>query len=425
MNDFFKSFQDFFSILKATGQVFSHIWFIILPVAFYYLFKIIWLDFIQGQYAKTIPYVLLEIIPPRDIEKSPKLMESVFSGMAGVHTTLNSVEIYAEGKFIDKFSLELVSIEGSVHFYVRVPVRFRNLMEANIYAQYPDAEIVEVDDYANNVPKIIPNRDWNLWGTDFELGKPDPYPIRTYRLFEEDITGTMIDPLSSLVETMGKLGPGQQIWLQYVIVPEGEVAWYKKNKVFVEEFAGRVKKGEGFFSDLWSDVGDIFSGVLPAIFGPVEFGGREQEKEEAPLEFRLTPVEKDILKALENNVGRNQFKTKMRFVYLGRRENFDKSFVSSFVGGIKQFNDMNLNSFKPNDQSKTYAEFVIREPRLRYRQRKIFRRFKDRNTDGKKFYLSTEELATVYHLPDMSVVAPSVTRVEAKRGGAPANLPVG
>jgi hypothetical protein len=44
--------------------------------------------------------------------------------------------------------------------------------------------------------------------------------------------------------------------------------------------------------------------------------------------------------------------------------------------------------------------------------------------DGFKMTLSSEELATVFHLPDMSVVAPSITRVEAKRGGAPANLPV-
>jgi len=38
--------------------------------------------------------------------------------------------------------------------------------------------------------------------------------------------------------------------------------------------------------------------------------------------------------------------------------------------------------------------------------------------------LSTEELATVFHIPDMAVIAPTMVRVAAKRGGAPVNLPI-
>ena len=37
---------------------------------------------------------------------------------------------------------------------------------------------------------------------------------------------------------------------------------------------------------------------------------------------------------------------------------------------------------------------------------------------------STEELATIFHMPDMSVMAPSFTRVAAKRATAPSNLPI-
>jgi hypothetical protein len=44
--------------------------------------------------------------------------------------------------------------------------------------------------------------------------------------------------------------------------------------------------------------------------------------------------------------------------------------------------------------------------------------------EGGFLVMSTEELATVFHFPDMNVLAPSLTRVEAKRGGAPSNLPI-
>ena len=415
-------FGEIFSIFKVIGEAFFHVWFVVLPVAFYQLFKIIWKDYIQIKWLSSLKYDQLEIIPPKNLEKSPQPMESIFWGISGVLKTHNTVEEWVKGELTFKFSLELVSDEGTVHFYIRTPRQFRNLIEAHLYAQYPDVVVNEVADYVQDVPAIIPNKEWDLWGTDLELCQPDPYPIRTYKYFEESVTGKMIDPLAGLVETMGKLGPGQKIWFQYVVIPLHET-WNAEEHEIIDKLAGRVGEKTGVFSGLLNDLGDIFGNLGKGLFGPVEFAKKE-EKEESPLEFRLTPVEKEILKAVENNLGKNMFRIKMRFIYLGRRENFDKSAVSSFVGGIKQFNDINLNSFRPNDKSKTYALHLWVDERTRFRQRKIFKRYRDRDPTGATFVLSTEELATVFHLPDMSVVAPSVTFVEAKRGGAPANLPV-
>jgi hypothetical protein len=415
-------YKQLFDNLKAIGEVFSYTWFVVLPVAFYYVFKLIWKDYIQCKWVRGINYDLLEIVPPKNIEKSPQPMESFFSGLSGVISTPNQVEEWVKGVVTYKFSLELVSDEGTVHFYIRTPKQFRNLVEAHLYAQYPDVIINEIEDYVAKVPAIIPNSEWELWGTDFELAKPDPYPIKTYRSFQEDVTGKMIDPLAGLVEVMGKLSMGQKIWFQYVIIPLKET-WNFDERQIVDIVTGRAKKPVSFLSSLLSDLLDVFGNIGKALSEPVEFPTKES-KEESPLEFRLTPVEKDVLKALENNLGKNVFMVKMRLVVLGKRENFDKTAVSAFIGGLKQFNDMNMNNFRPNDQSKTYASHLFVGSRLRFRQRKIFKRYRDRDPTGKTFVLSTEELATVFHMPDMSVVAPSVTFVEAKRGGAPSNLPV-
>jgi hypothetical protein len=418
------TFLDLFTTLSSAWKAFSNIWYIAIPLVFYYPFKIVWLEYRQMTFAKTIEFVSLEIIPPRDIEKSPKPMESVFIGISGILGTFTNFEVYGGGKMTEKFSFEIVGIEGKVHFYLRVPKSKRKLIEAHFYAQYQGVEIVEVSDYVNDVPRLIPNKKWDLWGTDFELVKPDPYPIRTYKYFEEEITGTMIDPFSALVEAVGKTGPGEQIWLQYVIVPEFESEKFGKEEI--QKLAGRVTSPEGIFSRIGEDIADVFSNIFKGFFSPVEFVAKEEKKQEQPLEFRLTPVEKEVLKALENNVGKNMFKTKMRFIYLSRRDIFDMGQVSSFVGGLKQFNDINLNSLKPNDLSKTYAHYnFFKAPRLLYRKRKIFRRYRMRDLDGKRFFLSTEELATIYHLPDMNVVSPFVPRTESKRGGAPSNLPTG
>jgi len=80
----------------------------------------------------------------------------------------------------------------------------------------------------------------------------------------------------------------------------------------------------------------------------------------------------------------------------------------------------------PDDMTKTYAAYIMVDQRTRYRQRKLFRRYITRDSEpgDNCFLFSSEELATIYHLPDMQVLAPALSRVMTKRGGAPNNLPV-
>lgn len=423
------------SLLNAVsgmGQGFAaflDVWFIVLPPLLYGIFLLLWMQYVWGKWASNVKWMLLEIVPPRDIEKSPQPMESIFAGLAGVIASPTAIEEYIKGFIPVSFSLELVSTEGTVHFYIRTQAQFRNLVEAHFYAQYPDVEIAEVEDYTRNIPRTIPNKDWDLWGTDFELTKDDLYPIRTYKFFEESVTGKMIDPVSGLVETMGKLGPGQHLWLQFITTPLGEAATRKALAGTVDKFLGKEKPEEigvfrMFFMDLWDVIRNLPAGVLASE--PDFYSYKQEKKDEQPIELRLTPGEKDILKALQANLGKQQYKVRMRMVYLGRREGFSKTVVSSFIGGIKQFSDQNMNGFKPNDASKTYANYVMTQERLRFRQRRLFQRYVSRDSTPQetRFILSSEEMATIFHLPDMSVVAPTMMRVSAKRGNAPANLPI-
>jgi hypothetical protein len=95
----------------------------------------------------------------------------------------------------------IVSIDGKVHFFIRTPTRMRDLVETQIYAQYPQAKVVEVDDYTLHVPQYSKNGDWNMWGCEFNKMKEDFLPIRTYRDMEEMDSGTKeeykIDPIVS------------------------------------------------------------------------------------------------------------------------------------------------------------------------------------------------------------------------------------
>lgn len=418
------SFRDIASGLGMAGRVFASTWYFILPPLFYYTFKPLWLDSVHRAYWGSVEKTILEIIPPQNIEKSPKLMESFFSGIHGVITTIPHSEEYILGRFIEWFSLELVGDSGEIHFYIHGPKSDRGIVEANIYAQYPDAQIIEAEDYTKRVPRIIPNKKWEIWGADAAMTNEDSLPIKTYDKFQEDITGKMIDPLSSIFEVLGKLGPNQKIWFQLIITPIKETKSIEAGNELVQELAGRKTKPKGVFENIRKDIFDVFGNLIKAFSGPVEFA-EEKKKEEQPLEFRLTPGEKEKLKALEENVGKNFFLTKIRFVYIGKRENYDKpGVVGGFWGAMKQFSNLNSNGIGIVDSTKTYAWYFMIKPRLRYRQRVLFQRYIDRDWTGVLCKMSTAELATVFHMPDMSAMAPAIPRVAAKLGGAPANLPV-
>jgi hypothetical protein len=415
------------TISGSTGQVLQvlhYVWFIVLPPLVYYLFKNLWMRHIQDEFFGSADWVLLEIIPPKNIEKSPKLMEALFVGFAGVEKTFNVVDLYINGAFTDAMSLEIVGDSGNVHFYIRTMKKYRHLAEAHLYAQYPNVEMIEVPDYVDSIPKIVPNSQWDLWGSDLEFTKDAAYPIKTYQKFEESVTGKMIDPLAGLIETIGKLGPDQKMWLQWIIRPTSAKWASLEGKAIADKLKGREEAKEGILERLWQDMADVFGNLIKALSTPIEFEAA-QKKEQQPLEFRLSPGERDTLKALEENLGKVQFYVKSRFVFVGRRENFDKGIgVNAFFGAMKQFGDENLNGFKPNADSKTAAFHLLVQPRLRYLQRKLLRRYKSRSMDGVKLVMSSEELATVFHLPDMNVLAPALRRIEATRGGAPTNLPI-
>jgi len=420
--DFASFFKQYF---ETIGLLYSISWWWAGPIVLFYLFKILWRKYSWGQYASTMKNIVLEIKPPRNIERSPRTMEQVFAALHGVWSTPNYIDKFVKGKWYQSLiSFEIQGVNGEMHFYVRLESKYRNFIESLIYSQYPEAEIQEVEDYTLSVPKNAPNPEWDLWGVDFKLAKNDAYPIRTYKYFQEEVTKGMIDPLAELADVIAGLPPGQQIWLQWVVTPEHDKDWQGAVKKLADKLSGKEVKSEPMIIfRFFSEMGDILSSAFMYIFSTVDEIA-EKKKDEQPLMFRLTPGEQETLKAVEESIAKKGYRTKMRFIYVGRREGFDRGFLSGVNGAIQQFNDAMLNSFAHDNETKTFANYIWVKPRMRFAQRKIFNRYLDRDPDGPRFVLNSEELATVFHMPDMSVLSPSISRVEAKKGGAPVNLPI-
>lgn len=392
----------------------------------------VWLNWRQRIYISGVKWTYLAIDVPKNNEQSPKAVEQIFSQIWGSLSAPNFQEKWWQGKFQLNFSLELVSIEGYIQYIIRTPTIFRDLVEASVYAQYPEAQITEIEDYTIELtPDNFRDKGYNLWGGQFGLVNDEAYPIRTYPLFEHSIAQKIIDPMAAILEILSRLGKGEQAWLQIVIRPESD-SWKEKSDNEVKKLLGKEIEKKKSPVDKVLDISSTAATRLgDVVFGPV--GAPEEEKKEEPWRMlAMSPGERALVEGVERKSDKIGFKTKIRYIYLGQKGSFLKTRgASGFMGVLKQFTLLNSNGFSGIKGTVTKSDFIITKEQKRriYKiQRRILKNYKSRSQwAGKKSFgdiLNIEELASIYHFPSIDVVAPTLKAAEAKRAEAPFSLPI-
>lgn len=409
-----------FESISLIKDLIMQFWWTITPVVLFLILLYLWMYYIQLHYEANKSWVLLEIKLPREVLKTPKAMEQVFAALHGVRSELNLIEKYIDGETQERFSFEIVGINGATHFYIRTNSKFRNLLEAQIYAQYPEAEINEVGEYTSAIPPDIPNKEYDIWGTELILVKQDAYPIKTYVQFEDPKEEKRIDPLSSCTELLSKLEQGAQIWIQFIVSP-ASFDWHKEGEALVSKILGKKEvKPKGMFGDIGETMKPLFSLKIDASPPQV------QRSEPASKMMYLSPGERETVEAIEKNISKFGFSATIRILYIARHEVFTKANVAGILGTFRQFGASHLNSFKPNSNKTPSVDYLFKKTRNFARKRSLFRNYKIRKLDLHPFILNTEELATIYHFPGKMVApAPFMQRVEAKKGEPPSGLPMG
>lgn len=414
---------------------------LMVPLRTYYLWWIGW-----DHWYPENKWVMLEITPPKEVLAPFSAMEDVFSVVWGVIDTANWREVWCEGelpKCPHWCSWEIASIEGKIHFYARCLVEHRHVLESALYSHYPDAEIKQVSDYTKNVPQNLPNKEWDVYGEDYILGREDVYPIKTYPKFFEPQGERIsqeekrVDPITSLLEGMARLGPGEQVWFQMITTPisEHDVDWVAEAKKKIEKMSRRPEKRKKSFIELAQE---IMSAIAFGVFSPA----KEDEEEKAisievseggEKEMIITPGEREILTAIEEKIKKPAYKTNIRGLYIAKKSSFHGPHGVIVRAYFTHFSAQNLNHIRFSGKTRTKVHYLMRARRKKMRQRKIFRYYIQRfpplypaMTGELNPIFNIEELATVFHFPTKisGISIPTVIGVEAKKGGPPANLPV-
>lgn len=422
----YQSLELISSFFSFCWEIFKIFWWAILPVIFFGPLKEWYLKFKQYRWVVKQGFILLEIKMPRQELKPIKAMETVFDTLWGTYDPPNTKEKWFEGKILLYFTLEIISMEGTPHFYIRIAKAMRKAAESAIYAQFPGVEIAEVPDFVKNVPPGLPNKDWDIWGCDFVPVKNDVYPIKTYRQFFEEKEGLkeekQIEPLAALLEGMARLEKGEQIWIQMMVRPVGprESDLAQRTKDEVSKLVGRPGKVEN--KSLFSEFVDLL------VWGTPPGGVKAGESPVIPTEMKLTPGERSVVQAIEEKASKHIFSTNIRFVYVAKRENFFGAMKAIPITFFSQFGTQHLNSFRPYSKTitKIQAPNIFTGARTYLRKRIMFRRFCDREKIGEAaFILNIEELATLFHFPTLESVSEAILpRIGTKKGSPPLELPV-
>lgn len=413
------------------------IWFVVAFIALYlplFLVKNWWLMRIRRKFISEMKWINLEIKIPKENLKSPKSMEQVFASLYATYSFgFNWIDRWWFGEVEEWMSFEMVGFAQSMHFYAYIPEKHKNLVESAFFAQYPDTEIHVTEDYGGRFGNDLPNDTFDIFGADFILARENYYPIKTYEFFEDIAEEKRLDPIATISETMAVLKDDEMIWLQILIRPTGD-NWKKEADEVINKIMGRETKASGT-----GIVDALFEFLRNLVWAPAQYpvwseGGGEA-KPSNPT--RLSPGEQDFLKAVENKTSKPGFETILRFIYLDKKDSFTSSNISAVMGVVNQFRTQNFNSFRPNPETVTKPRNVglfFRKPRLLRRKKKLFRSYLNREMPlqpkrpfslrFKTCILSIEELATIYHPPITIVGAPSLKRLESKKGSAPSSLPI-
>lgn len=376
------------------------------PIAGLLAFWSAWRWYISSLYIfqNTNP-ILLEVRMPADVMKSPRAMEQAL-----IQFQLGS----GETTFIDRFwkggtrpflSLEIASFGGDVHFYIWTRSGLRNLVEAALYSQYPEVEIVQVDDYASKFQYDPAVHD--TFVTAYKYRESSAFPIKTYvdyELDEDPKEEFKVDPISQVIEALSAIGPGKQAWTQLVFEmdkKEGDPPWAK----MVENEVNKIRQAMTLKGDA-TDPGARFP--RPAW--------RQNEQ----------------LRSMERNLGKFPFHVGIRTIYIapmGQKSGADINLLRSIWQPFANPNWLNSigataghNEFDYPWQDFRNIRFELVAQRFidAYRRRMFF------HAPWQQPYMTmtNEVIATLWHPPSRAVTAPGLRRIPTAKAEPPPNLPM-
>ena len=363
----------------------------------------------------------LEVKLPAEVTKSPQAMEVILNQMWNIAKPRKVGEAYLEGKRPPTYSLEIASRGGEVKFYINAPNKSKNMVEVQLYAQYPGIEVHEMPiDYTAEISND--SDEYDIFSVHLNKKQDDIFPIATYVDFGLDQMPKeeeKIDPLTVWLDNLGSINADERIWVQILI------RGHKDYPFSHGGFTWKIDKKNTFQARIQTEIDKL---TVPE---PVATG------DESPLPGSVVvpPLSTETKKradALERKAGKLQFDTAIRFIYATKKGKFNGDRLVATINSFRAFDVVGRNEIGVWWLTDFYYKSIcdpIKRRLPNYKRSELndykLRRYNCRNiglVDAPKIF-SAEELATMWHLPGQVALTPTLTRISSTRSEAPPNLP--
>lgn len=341
---------------------------------------------------KMVPLLLR--LPPAEPDDSQRddreeIKENI-SKAEGIFTLLSGT--FAKSWLYSQrhIAFEIVAQGEQIFFYVAVPAGLVTSVEKALIAAYPGIQIVHVADHNIFSPT---GKIQTVSGGELRLTNKSMYPIQTYKTLD-------FDPLSGMLSGLSRLKADEGAAVQIMIRPTSD----KFSKSARRQAKGLLNPSKAKANDPMN----IAAQVAKAPFSSPDWQAKQQQIDPTK---QSDSIDQRIAQAIEEKASEPTFETLIRIVASSGQLPQSKMIVQDIINGFAQFNQPGSNGF-------SYSE--ARTPRD-LAANFIFRLFPANQTG---MILNTTELATIFHLPDISnEIGTPVERKGKKEVSGPADLP--
>ncbi len=360
--------------------------------------------------------VLLRIRPslpdPDEVSagRGPLMMEAVLSSFHSLkgHNAQVGLEIgYADGK---------------IGLFARTTLRAAPLVESQLYSQYPDAEIERVSS-----SMFAARAHEEIFTTDLVFTDPELFPIKRHPQFVDMASRQSIDPIAGITSALVRyFKPGMRGHVQIILTPTGG-SLRRRSLKFLPLLTKGIPKYWPAYANFFTKVHfargstrlllwplDLLMGGWRAWFGQLSktnislFTGEETEgdrDEDLKMGMRSHDRE-DSLTAAVDKVNRLLFLVNIRVSVIAPKGIADEAQakVEEIASSFRQFSLPHCNGLKPLSihQSSQIPHDFRATP----------------------YVMSVEEIATIWHVPNILVKTPNIDWVLSKKVEPPVDLPI-
>ena len=319
----------------------------------------------------------------KDFKEVISIMEQLLASLKSIQSNKLKTKILWQ----DTFSLEYISHNQEIFFYVVCPFEYKDLFEKQINWFYPDAIIEETPEI-----NIFEWKKYYNW-TYLDLKKDFYYPLKTYQKLESD-------PINNITNAFSKFKEDESWVIQILLKPI--------NDDWQHECASQSSKIMEWKKQKFSfNLLNILISTIELFFIP------KDEKDNQNPSKETSALTQERAKLVDEKAQKTGYEVIIRAITTWNEKLSTTSNLTNIVSSFRQFNYPDFNWFV---QTTRHNEDTLIN-------NYIFRYF------SKPFYLkqdllNTEEIASLFHFPHIKYnKTPEIKWQNFKIIKAPSSIP--